>query len=130
MQPDVDARDTAGVETGPAVRRNPRFPLGAEYHPLGPDARTWDEWYAHDPAPDFAAMRAAGLTLVRVFVSWKLFEPQVGRYSEEAAERLAAIFEAASAHRLRIIVFLFADDRAAELLDVVWGGSRDPRTDP
>lgn len=130
MRPDDGARDTALARPAPPVRRNPRFPLGTEYHQLGPDAHVWDEWYAHDPAPDFAAMRAAGLTLVRVFVSWKFFEPQVGRYSEEAAERLAALFESASLHRLRIIVCLFADEHAAELLDVVWGGTRDPRTDP
>jgi endo-1,4-beta-mannosidase len=117
------------ADTG-ATRRNPRFPVGVNYYPLDSGASTWEEWYAGDIDADFADFAATGLTLVRIFISWKLFEPQVDRYSEEATERLGEIVDAAEAHGLRLIVCFFADDRHADLLDVVWARKRDPRTDP
>ncbi|MBE0417433.1 MAG: cellulase family glycosylhydrolase [Coriobacteriia bacterium] len=132
MNTDAEARTRAGrSESGaPGVaRRNPRFPVGVNYYPLDSEVSTWEEWYAGDVDGDFAAFAAAGLTLVRIFISWKLFEPQVDRYSEQATDRLRTIVDAAAIHGLRLMVCFFADDRHADLLDVVWARKRDPRTD-
>ncbi|MDT8434132.1 MAG: cellulase family glycosylhydrolase [Anaerosomatales bacterium] len=120
---------TAGSDARRTPRRNARFPLGVNYYPLESETSGWEQWYAGDVEGDFAEFEAAGMTLVRIFISWKLFEPQVDRYSEQATERLRDIVDAAAAHGLRLIVCFFADDRHAELLDVSWGRDRDPRTD-
>jgi len=118
-----------GTPATRAARRNPLFPLGVNYHPLESESATREEWYAGDVDGDFAQFAAARLTVVRVFISWKLFEPQVGRYSDEAMDRLDTIIESAGAHRLRLLVCFFAEEPHARLLDVVWGQKRDPRTD-
>ncbi|MFU8890172.1 MAG: beta-galactosidase trimerization domain-containing protein [Anaerosomatales bacterium] len=130
MSTDTDNRHSvAGSDARRTPRRNARFPLGVNYYPLDSEASGWEQWYAGDVEGDFAGFEAAGMTLVRIFISWKLFEPQVDRYSEQATERLRDIVDAAAAHGLRLIVCFFADDRHAELLDVSWGRDRDPRTD-
>ncbi|MCE5191668.1 MAG: cellulase family glycosylhydrolase [Actinomycetia bacterium] len=112
-----------------AVTRNPDFPVGVDYYPLDEERRSWRDWYDRDVASDFAAMAASRVSDVRVFVSWRAFEPQVGQYDEDAAERLERIVEAARAHDLKLIVCFFADDRLAEMNEVPWGKGRDPRTD-
>ncbi|MGB4594243.1 MAG: cellulase family glycosylhydrolase [Coriobacteriia bacterium] len=117
----------APVEQVPA--RNPDFPIGVDYYPLDAERRSFDEWYTGDIDGDFAAMADARVFLVRVFVSWKCLEPQVGQYDEELMERLEELVEAAKKHDLKLIVCFFADDRLAELCDVPWGKHRDPRTD-
>lgn len=110
-----------------ATRRRTRLPLGVNYYPTDTEAAS--DWYAGDVAADFAAMRALQFQLVRVFVSWRLLEPQVGQYSDEAFDRLARVLELARANQLKVIVCLFGDDRHSDLLGVAWGTKRDPRTD-
>ncbi|HET6497744.1 MAG TPA: cellulase family glycosylhydrolase, partial [Coriobacteriia bacterium] len=110
-------------------RRNPLFPLGVDYHPHDAESAQPDEWYAGDFDADFAEFAEARLTLVRVFISWRAFEPQVGRYSEWAVARLRELVESAGAHRLRLVVCFFSGERHAGLLDVAWARTRDPRTD-
>ena len=87
-----------GSDAGGAARRNPRFPVGVNYYPLDSEASTWEEWYAREVDSDFADFADAGLTLVRIFISWKLFEPQVDRYSEAAGAKLREIVEIGRAH--------------------------------
>ncbi|MHB1016727.1 MAG: cellulase family glycosylhydrolase [Coriobacteriia bacterium] len=113
--------------TGPV--RNALFPVGVDLYPLDDERASFNDWYAHDLKPDFSAMAAANLSLVRVFVSWKLFEPQVGQYDDEAEDRLGEVLAEARAHDLKVIVTFFADDRFAEMNDVPWAKKRDPRTD-
>ncbi len=115
---------------GRAPRRNALFPLGVNHYPLDAETSGWDDWYAADPEADFAAFAEARLTLVRVFLSWKSLEPQVGQYADAAEDRLQELVEAARRHKLQLIVCFFADDRLAEMLDVPWGRKRDPHTDP
>lgn len=114
-------------QAGPV--RNALFPVGVDLYPLDDERASFSDWYARDLAPDFAAMTAANLSLVRVFVSWKLFEPQVGQYDDEAEDRLGELLVAARTHDLKAIVTFFADDRLAEMNDVTWAKKRDPRTD-
>ncbi|MCE5202802.1 MAG: beta-galactosidase trimerization domain-containing protein [Actinomycetia bacterium] len=105
------------------------FPIGVDHYPLDAERQGYDEWYTGDIDADFAAMAEARLSRVRVFVSWRCLEPQVGQYDEEMAERLENLVAAARAHGLQLIVCFFADDRLAELSAVPWGRHRDPRTD-
>jgi|GEM_PF-775361 len=125
-----DARE-ANAAQGPsgAARRNKLFPLGVNYYPLDAETQRWDEWYTGDLEADFSAFSEARMSLVRLFVSWKALEPQVGQYDEDAIERLQAVIDAARARKMQVIICLFADDRLSEMLDVPWGKKRDPRTD-
>lgn len=126
----VDA--TQPVQAPPAgktPRRNAMFPVGVNYYPLDAETDSWDDWYKHEVEEDFKAFAEARLAIIRVFLSWKVLEPQVGQYDEDALERLADVLTAARDHKLQVIVCFFADDRLAEMLDVPWGKRRDPRTD-
>ncbi len=123
------AEPTAAPQPGKVPRRNVLFPVGVNYFPLDAETDSWDDWYGRDAAEDFAALAAARVAMVRVFISWKVLEPQVGQYDEDAIERLADLLAAAREHKLQVIVCFFADDRHAELIDVPWGKKRDPRTD-
>lgn len=120
----------AAVSAGKkALRRNPLFPVGVNYHPVNSESDGWEEWYRHDFVSDFEKLAAARFSLVKVFLSWKVLEPQVGQYDEESLERFADLLASARENRLQVIVCFFADDRHAELAEVSWGKRRDPRTD-
>lgn len=125
----VDVEPAAPAPAGKAPRRNALFPVGVNYYPLDAETESWDDWYARDVDEDFKAFAAARLAIIRVFVSWKVLEPQVGQYDEEALERFGEVLTAAREHKLQVVVCFFADDRLAEMLDVPWGKRRDPRTD-
>ncbi len=119
----------AAVERAPVPVRNPDFPIGVDYYPLDEERRSPADWYDRDVDAEFAAIAAARISLVRVYVSWRALEPQVGQYDEDAVERFGRVVDAAKAHDLRLIVCFFADDRLAEMNDVPWGKRRDARTD-
>lgn len=121
------AAPKAPVEHVPV--RNPEFPVGVDYYPLDEERRSWSDWYDRDIEADFAAIASARISDVRVFISWRVLEPQVGQYDEGAMERFERIIEAARAHDLKLIVCFFADDRLAEMNEVPWGKRRDARTD-
>jgi endo-1,4-beta-mannosidase len=139
LRTDGITADAGATEAGEAAatahighhvsRRNALFPIGVDYHPLDDERGSASDWYAGNVDLDFAAMAKARLSLVRVFISWRYFEPQVGQYDEDAFERLDDIVASARTHNLQLIVCFFADDRLAELTSVPWGARRDPRTD-
>ncbi len=108
----------------------PRFLVGASLYPLASESLSPEQWYERDVTTDLDALGKVGASLVRLFVSWRVLEPQVGRYDDEMLDRLAALVSSVGRRKMRAIVVLFADDRAAELNAVTWGTRRDPRTDP
>ncbi len=129
---DLPAVDSGTVEAGPpsaGAHRNPVYPVGVTIFPLDSESRSGGDWYARDLEPDLSLAEEARFALVRVLVSWKLLEPQVGQYSEAALGRLGELVAAAREHRQQVIVCLFADDRQAELSEVDWGKRRDPHSD-
>jgi endo-1,4-beta-mannosidase len=93
------------------------------------ETQSSDEWYTRDLSEDLDSLASARCALVRVFVSWRVLEPQVGQYAEEPLQRLSAIIEAARSRKMQTVVCFFADDRHAELTEVTWAKKRDPRTD-
>lgn len=117
---------SAGKKT---LRRNALFPVGVNYHPINAESDGWEEWYRNDFVSDFEKLAAARFSMIRVLLSWKVLEPQVGQYDEDSLERLSDLLAAARENRLQVLVCFFADDRHAELVDVSWGKRRDPRTD-
>ncbi len=121
--------EAAVRHSGKAPRRNPMFPIGVNYRPLHSESQDASEWYSGDIDEDFDVFAASRLSLVRVYVSWKLLEPQVGQYDEDVVERLQELIDAARTRKMQVIVCFFADDKHAELLDVPWGRKRDPHTD-
>lgn len=126
---DSPARESAAETPAVRRRRTPPFALGATLYPLDAESQGPEEWYARDQADDLSAMSDAGFSLARVLVSWRLIEPQVGQYDQDALARLADIIDAAHREHINTIVCLFADDRHAELTEVGWAKRRDPRTD-
>lgn len=114
-------------ERGPI--RVPVFPVGVDYYPLVRERESWSDWYDRDIETDLAALASGGFSLVRVFISWKYFEPQVGQYSDEADDRLGRLVSAARDNKLKLIVTFFAEDGLSELVEVPWAKGRDPRTD-
>lgn len=126
----ASAKAAADGSKTKAVQRNPLFPLGASLYALDAETQSPEDWYTRDQAEDLDSLAGTRCALVRVFVSWRVLEPQVGQYAEEALDRLAAIIEAARSRKMQTVVCFFADDRHAELTDVTWGKRRDPRTDP
>ena len=125
----AEQKKATPLEPGKAPRRNPLFPVGVNYYPLDSEAQGAEKWYTGDIDTDFDVFAAARMSLVRVYVSWNLLEPQVGQYDEDVVERLQQLIEAAHTRKMQVIVCFFADDRVSELLDVPWGKKRDPRTD-
>jgi endo-1,4-beta-mannosidase len=117
------------AEQSAAPRRSTTFPIGIDYWPIDAETASFSDWYSGDLEADMKALSEARLTLVRVFVSWKCFEQQVGNYDEESAQRFERLVAAARENHLQLIVCFFADDRLAEMTDVSWGKKRDPRTD-
>lgn len=112
-----------------APRRNALFPLGVNLYPTDTELASADDWYTHDLTGDLSACQDAVFALVRVFVSWRVMEPQVGQYAEAAIERLGDVLELVRSKKLQAVVTFFADDRHADLNDISWGKRRDPRTD-
>jgi len=109
--------------------RNPLFFVGASLYPLDSESQSPEEWYERDVSADLDALAKARCSLVRVFVSWRVIEPQVAQYSEPMLDRLSALIDAIRERKMVAIVCVFADDRHSELSDVTWGTRRDPRTD-
>ena len=111
-------------------RRNPLYPVGVTLFPLDSEQQQWSDWYARDLEPDLRVIEDARFALVRVLVSWKVLEPQVGQYDKGALDRFVELVREIKAHRQQAIVCFFADDRHAELTDVTWGKRRLAASDP
>lgn len=125
-QPTAPAEQPAAPR---APRRNPLYPVGVTLFPLDNETESWSDWYARDLSSDLGVLEEARFALVRLLVSWKVLEPQVGQYDEAALNRFADLVGECKAHKQQVIVCFFADDRHAELTDVAWGKRRDPATD-
>ena len=121
--------DLLAPASGGALSRGRQFVVGVDYYPIDDERQSFSDWYDRDVAVDFSAMAEAGITLARIFVSWKVMEPQVGQYDDAAEDRLGEIMAAARAKDVRLIVTFFADDRLAEMNDITWGRRRDGRAD-
>lgn len=125
--PSPDVAEKTPSQKHPA--RNPLFPVGVSLYPLDSETLSPDDWYERDLDPDLDALADARFALVRLFVSWRVLEPQVGQYDEEALDRLSAIVASVRERKMQTVVCFFADDRHAELTEVGWAKRRDPRTD-
>lgn len=123
------ARKPAAAAQPSKTGRNPLFPVGAALYPLDAETQSAEDWYERDLSTDLDLLGDARCGLVKLFVSWRVLEPQVAQYSEDALDRLTAVLDACVAAKMQAIVCFFADDRHAELSDVTWGKRRDPRTD-
>ncbi len=125
----ASAEAAAAGASAKTLQRNPLFPVGVTLSPLDAETQSPDDWYGRDLTSDLDVLAQSKSALVRLLVSWRVLEPQVGQYDEDALERLVAIVEGARARKMQAIVCFFADDRHAELTEVVWGKRRDARTD-
>ncbi|MBI5232291.1 MAG: beta-galactosidase, partial [Coriobacteriales bacterium] len=110
--------------------RNPRFPLGVDVWPVDSDSAGPSGWYQHDVGGQLGAMADAGVSLVRLYASWRLMEPQVGQYDDGAFGRFARTIAEAGSRGMRCIVVLFSAEPHAQPSTVTWATKRDARTDP
>lgn len=108
----------------------PRFLVGASLYPIDSESMSPEQWYERDLSSDLDTLSTVGAGIVRLFVSWRALEPQVGLYDDEMLDRLVAAVSAVGRRKMRALVCLFADDRASELNAVTWGSRRDPHRDP
>ena len=129
MSADVETTIVEGDPGDRVSETGPGFFLGIEYHPIDDERRSWSDAYDKDVEEDFGVIREAGLDQVRVFVSWRAMEPQVGQYDSVAEERLDRVVAAAGDAGLSLAVCFFAEDDLSEGNGVQWGSGRDPRTD-
>ncbi|MDW5329538.1 cellulase family glycosylhydrolase [Plantactinospora sp. KLBMP9567] len=103
--------------------------LGATYFPAA-GCRLWRDWDVAEMTRDFAAMAAAGLNTVRIFVIWRDFEPVEGVVEESSVTRLAGTVAAAGTAGLACIVSLFTIWMNGERLDLPWRAGRNLWRDP
>ncbi|HSK46824.1 MAG TPA: beta-galactosidase trimerization domain-containing protein [Coriobacteriia bacterium] len=111
-------------------RRNPLFGTGVSLYPLDDEADEPEDWYSRDVTADLDTLTEAKCSLVRLFVGWRVLEPQVGQYDAEILGRLSELVKSVDERGMQSIVCFFADDRHADLASVPWGARRDPRIDP
>ncbi|MEX0825734.1 MAG: hypothetical protein WD184_03100 [Acidimicrobiia bacterium] len=104
--------------------------LGFNYHPSSGGCRYWTRFRADEIRADFEAMGAEGWNVVRFFVFWADFEPEVGRYNEEAFAHLGQMASMAASAGLRCIPSILTLWMNGQLLDLPWRGGRDLIADP
>jgi hypothetical protein len=98
--------------------------VGVDYHPSVAGCRLWSEW---DPATlrrDFGRIVDAGFTTVRLFVFWRDFEPEPGRYAADVLERLREGVAIAGEAGLSCVVSLLTIWMNGQRLDLPWRGGR------
>jgi hypothetical protein len=114
------------------IRRDgqPVVVLGANYFPARAGCRLWLDWDLPEMALDFAAMAAAGLNTVRLFLIWRDFEPVEGGIDGTCVDRLARTVAAAERAGLACVVSLFTIWMNGERLDLPWRAGRSLWRDP
>jgi hypothetical protein len=120
------------LDAGGFLRDGKHFlPLGAHWVP----ARWAMQWPLHfEPAAieaDFAKMHDLGFTVVRFDLLWAWFEPEPGRYNEEAFQQLQILVGLGAKYGIYLHPSLFIGGEVGEAYwDVPWRRGRHPHKDP
>jgi glycosyl hydrolase family 42 (putative beta-galactosidase)/cellulase (glycosyl hydrolase family 5) len=102
----------------------PFVAVGVDYHPSEAGCRIWTDWDPIALKRDFTAIRAAGCNTVRLFVFWRDFEPEPGRYRENALSRLREAVAGAADAGLACVISLFTIWMNGQRLDLAWRRGR------
>ncbi|RKY64029.1 MAG: hypothetical protein DRQ08_08480 [Candidatus Latescibacterota bacterium] len=88
------------------------FPVGVNYLPSKHDCRMWREWDPQEIERDFRNMGRLGINTVRIILLWPDFEPEPGRYDQEAIRRLEEMVEIAKRNGIKLLPTLVTGDLA------------------
>ncbi|MGE0451052.1 MAG: beta-galactosidase trimerization domain-containing protein [Vicinamibacterales bacterium] len=116
---------TGFVHEGRAIH-----PVGFNYTPAEAGCEIWSRWNAGAIDRDFAEIAARGFNVVRVFTFWRDFEPDEGRFDEEAFRRLRELAALAHAHGLFVIPSIVSVLHLLHVFDPPWRSGRDLFDDP
>src|SRR5258708_6655888 len=78
------------------------FLLGVNYWPRRKAMYWWSDFDARDVREEFAMIRGAGLTHVRIFLLWESFQPQPDRINAGALASLRSVCDIAAESSLKV----------------------------
>ena len=84
-----------------------RIILGSNYWPGGKGVFWWREFEVSPVQRDFSLAAEYGLDLVRIFLLWEDFQPEINRVSVSALKDLVRVVELANDHRIKILPVFF-----------------------
>jgi endo-1,4-beta-mannosidase len=84
-----------------------KFILGANYWPAGKGVYWWREFELAAVKRDFSLAAEHGLELMRVFLLWEDFQPEITRVSVAALKDLVRVADLAHDHRIKILPAFF-----------------------
>jgi endo-1,4-beta-mannosidase len=112
------------------MEREGNFILGANYWPREKGLYWWKEFELSAGQRDFSLAAEYGLDLLRVFLLWEDFQPEINRISVRTLEDLVRIADLAQDRRIKILpVFFCGHMRGVNWLPswmVETGGGRYP----
>lgn len=104
--------------------------IGCVYVPSDTGFAMWSRGPRSTVERDLARIREVGFGAVRIFVVWRDFEPQPGRYEPAAFGRLCEFVDCAAREGLLVVPAVLTLFMNGELLDLAWRGGRDLWSDP
>ncbi len=84
-----------------------KFILGANYWPAEKGVYWWREFALSTGKRDFSLAAEYGLELMRIFLLWEDFQPEINRISVKALEDLVRAADLAQDHRIKILPVFF-----------------------
>jgi endo-1,4-beta-mannosidase len=106
------------------------FPLGVNYWPARTAMGWWSSFDPGEVRRDFARIASAGMGLVRVFLLWEDFQPELDRIDRAMLARLVDVADAAQEAGLALMPTLFTGHMSGVNWIPGWaleGGRRDGR---
>ena len=89
------------------MEREGKFILGANYWPAEKDVYWWREFELSTAKRDFSLAAEYGLDLIRVFLLWEDFQPEINRISVKTLEDLVRVADLAQDRRIKILPVFF-----------------------
>src|SRR5512136_2856255 len=114
------------------MEREEKFILGANYWPAEKGVYWWREFDLSTGKRDFSLAAEYGLDLLRVFLLWEDFQPEINRISVKTLEDLVRVADLAQDRRIKILpVFFCGHMRAVNwlpswMVETGKGGGRYP----
>jgi endo-1,4-beta-mannosidase len=89
------------------MERQGKFILGANYWPAEKGVYWWREFEPSSGKRDFSLAAEYGLDLIRVFLLWEDFQPEINRISVKTLEDLVLVADLAQDRRIKILPVFF-----------------------
>ena len=89
------------------MEKGRKFILGSNYWPREKAMYWWGEFDLSPARRDFSLMAEYGLELIRVFLLWEDFQPEINRISVRALDDLVRVADLANDRRIKILPTFF-----------------------